>query len=392
MAKPILLPQVGQDLETAVLSEWRIHENEPVKKGDIVALVESDKASFEVEAFEEGILLKKLYQEGDEARVLQPIAYVGQPGESIDAEGTAAAGTPVAAEPPAAAEAPNPAVAATGAKRAISPSARRVAREHGVELSGVPGSGPNGRVVKKDVLARIASGTAAVSAAPAPLEEDEVVPFSKMRQKIADRLTYSKQTIPHFYLNIDVNMSAAVEWRRKHNGSGAFKVTFNDLMIKAAAGALARCRALNAHVEKDRLILKKEINIGVAVALADGLIVPVIPGCDGKGLAEISRISRENAEGARRGVLKTQAEGTFTVSNLGMYAVDGFMPIINPPECAILGIGGIQDRLVVNADRSLAVAQVMKLTLACDHRAVNGSEAAEFLNELKANLETCNFE
>lgn len=384
MAKPIMMPQVGQDVETGVIVEWRVKENDQVEKGDVIALVESDKATFEVEAYESGTLLKILYNAGEEAKVLEPIAYIGQQGEKIEQqpEPASAEAAPTTASKKAEDETQISQSPKEGAS--VSPSAKRIARQHDIDLAKIKGTGPKGRITKQDVLDAIES--AGDTGQPA-VAGDQEIPFSKMRKRIAERLTKSKQTIPHFYLSIDVDMTAACRARADYNKQAQDKITFNDIIVKAVATGLAEFGALNTHSAEDKTILRKNINIGVAVSVDDGLLVPVIPDADQKSIQEISHISRDNAEGAKKGILKAQAVGTFTVSNLGMYSVNGFLPIINPPECAILGVGNIEKRAVALDDNSVGVRDIMTLALACDHRVVDGTYAAQFLNVVKNHLE-----
>lgn len=384
MAKPIMMPQVGQDVETGVIVEWRVKENDQVEKGDVIALVESDKATFEVEAYESGTLLKILYNAGEEAKVLEPIAYIGQQGEKIEQqpEPASAEAAPTTASKKAEDETQISQSPKEGAS--VSPSAKRIARQHDIDLAKIKGTGPKGRITKQDVLDAIES--AGDTGQPA-VAGDQEIPFSKMRKRIAERLTKSKQTIPHFYLSIDVDMTAACRARADYNKQAQDKITFNDIIVKAVATGLAEFGALNTHSAEDKTILRKNINIGVAVSVDDGLLVPVIPDADQKSIQEISHISRDNAEGAKKGILKAQAVGTFTVSNLGMYSVNGFLPIINPPECAILGVGNIEKRAVALDDNSVGVRDIMTLALACDHRVVDGTYAAQFLNAVKNHLE-----
>jgi len=381
--KPIIMPQVGQDIPSARIIEWRKAEGDPVEAGDVVLVVESDKATFEVEAEESGVLLKVLHAEDEDVAIFTPLAYVGQPGEEFDeaaaGPGETAVGpaeTPVreAAEPPAALKPP--------AKRGIvaSPSARRVAREQGVDLASVRGSGPGGRIIKRDVLAAPAAG-------PQVGARDTVLPFGKMRQRIADRLTKSQRTVPTFVLYVDADMTDTMAWRRAGNEREGARITVTDLIIKASADALAEFERMNAHVYADCMVIRDKVNVGVAVAVEDGLLVPVIPRADAKSLREISALSRKNAEAAARGAIVSDAVGTFTVSSLGMHAVSRFEPIINPPECAILGVGSIEQR-VVACDGAIRLRDMMTLTLVCDHRAVDGTYAAAFLNRIKANLES----
>jgi len=274
-----------------------------------------------------------------------------------------------------------------------------------VDLEHLSGSGPHGRILKRDVLEAAAGAapapagtpvaTAAAAArpveAPAAVPEvltgDRDVPFSKMRRRIAARLTQSKRDIPHFYLFIDIDMTPALAWRAAYNERARTRVTLNDMIVKAAAAALVKHRGLNAHASAEGVVLKKQINIGIAVSTPEGLIVPVIENAEKKDLAGIGEEARRNAEGARQGRLKPQAPGTFTVSNLGMYEISFFLPIINPPECAILGVGAIEKRVVPTGKSSMGIRDMLTLTLACDHRAVDGAEAAGFLAEMKRILQ-----
>jgi pyruvate dehydrogenase E2 component (dihydrolipoamide acetyltransferase) len=380
MATAVIMPQVGQDIETAIIVDWIKKENDPIKKGDIIATVESDKATFDVEAYESGVLIKILYKEGDEVRVLTPIAYIGQPGEKVvtDAPPADIPSTPTAdniapskAEPKIELRDP-----------AASPSARRLAREKGIDLKTVTGTGPGGRITKEDVIN--------ASESTISTEAEEVIPFSPMRARIAERLTHSKQTIPHFILFADIDMTEANAWRKQFNESQGIKITVTDMVVKAVAGTLCEFPHMNAHVAHDKIILKKTVNIGVAVSVTDGLAVPVIAEANSKTLIQISQESRKNTEAIRKGKLLSNAIGSFTVSNLGMHAVDKFIPIINPPECAILALGqAVEKPAVVNG--ALCIRHIMTATLACDHRAVDGAVAARFLETIKHHLEvpTC---
>jgi pyruvate dehydrogenase E2 component (dihydrolipoamide acetyltransferase) len=335
MATAVIMPQVGQDIETATIVDWVKQENDPIQKGDIIATVESDKAAFDVEAYESGVLLKILYKKGDEVKVLTPIAYIGQPGETKREHKDPAA----------------------------SPSARRLAREKGIDLKTVTGTGPGGRITKEDVL-KAAESTIGT-------EADEVIPFSPMRARIAERLTHSKQTIPHFILFTDIDMTEANTWRKQFNENQGVKITVTDMVVKALASTLCEFPHMNAHVAHDKIILKKAVNVGVAVSVADGLAVPVIAEANTKTLIQISQESRQNTE---------------AVSNLGMHVVDMFLPIINPPECAILALGqAVEKPAVVNG--ALCIRRIMTATLACDHRAVDGTDAARFIEAIKHHLE-----
>ena len=420
---PINMPQVGQDLETARIVKWHKQEGDHVKQGDVVASVESDKATFDVEASASGVLLQRLYQEGDEGAVFKPIAFVGEPGESTAS--SAAFGTPEGAGVPAnggeraAAASAAPPVSFHG-RIFSSPSARKRAKELGVELEGLQGTGPRGRILRKDVEGAAAhplhpaagaidppvfaaasagretprpAAAAVVPAAPAAgvspqvLAEDQVVPFSRMRRIIAERLTASKQQVPHFYLFQDVDMEEALLWRQAFNQVKSTRVTVTDLVVQAAARALRKHPRVNAHVQADRLVVKARVNIGVATAVEDGLMVPVVADADRLDIGSLSGQIRRKAEGARQGRLDMDAKGTFTVTSLGMYGTSRFLPIINPPECAILGVGAAEPK-VVACKGMIGIRRVMTLTLSADHRAIGGAEAAEFLKDVRERLES----
>jgi pyruvate dehydrogenase E2 component (dihydrolipoamide acetyltransferase) len=273
-----------------------------------------------------------------------------------------------------------------------SPSARRFARQHDVDLAGISGSGPNGRIVKEDILRAIGEKKTEVTGpASGPGSEltdsDRIIPFSKIRQTIADRMTRSATSIPHFYLFIEVDLTDALAWRESYNTSSSWKLSINDLIVKASARALTIHPGINAHVEPHQLVVKKDINIGIAVSVEDGLIVPVLARADKMNILEISKASKDLTKQAREGVMKTSSPGTFTISNLGMFSVSRFLPIINPPEAAILGVGATEKKMVPTSGNSFAFRDKLNLTLACDHRAVDGVLAAEFLHSLKQHLE-----
>ena len=387
MAVPIIMPQIGQDIETGKIVEWRVSENQQVKKGDILAVVESDKATFDVEAYEDGVLLKILNHAGEEARVLAPIGYLGQPGESLpngNNKPAPAATAFSAAVQPAIETAQSAPV--TG-KQLSSPTARRIAGEHNLDWRRVQGSGPNGRIVKRDVLAQLQSAAPAAAAVMAAARTgDEAIPLSRMRLQIAERMTFSKQNVPHFYLFSEVDMTLAEIWRAAFNQSHQARITITDIIIKAVAGLLPRFPRLNALLQKNVLLQKVDVNIGVAVSVTDGLLVPVVAHAQDKTLQEISQLSRKNAEAARAGKLGT-TPATFTISNLGMYNITTFLPIINAPEVAILGVGSMHKKVVAQDPHSISIHNVMELSLACDHRAVDGAYGAQFLGALKDHLE-----
>jgi pyruvate dehydrogenase E2 component (dihydrolipoamide acetyltransferase) len=408
---PINMPQVGQDIPTARIIEWTKKEGETIRKDEVVALVESDKATFEVQADRAGVLLKIIVPAGDEGEVLKPIAWLGEAGEQADlpSSGESSAAVSAAIQPVAIESAVQ---ASPPARQFSSPSARRVAHELGIDLTTAKGSGPGGRIQKRDVLKAAATlqremphptpgddgshlkveppapaTTAAATDSGAPPTGDQVIPFTRMRQRIAERLTLSKQTIPHFHLSQEVDMTEAQQWRQTFNQSKSCHVTVTDLIISAVARALTEFRRLNAHVDNDRLLVRQAVNVGVATAVEDGLLTPVIAEADQKTLLEISRIAKQNAEAARRGVMDSNVSSTFTISSLGQFDIPLFHPIINPPETGLLAVGAIQPR-VVPVPGGIGVRQMMWLNLACDHRAVDGAYAARFLARLKALLET----
>jgi pyruvate dehydrogenase E2 component (dihydrolipoamide acetyltransferase) len=371
---PVIMPQIGQDVETGVITRWNKQVGESVKKGEVLASVEGDKATFDIEAEAGGVLLEIVVAQGQEGKVLEPVAFIGEPGEN---SGSAPVRGPAVSAQISAPSVPSPSSVvgqARGARRFSSPSARRIARDLGVEVGRIAGSGPGGRVVKKDVLAAVQQ--------PAGRRGDTVIPHSRMRQLIAQRLSLSKSTIPHFYLFQDVDMEEALERRELYNRRNGCQVTITDMVVQAAALALAEFPRLNAHVDDRGLTVKGAINIGVATATEDGLMVPVIPEADTKDIRALSAEIKAKAEQARRGRLDPSARGGFTITSLGMFGTQSFLPIINPPEAAILGVGAAQARPAA-VGGLLGVRRQMTLTLACDHRAVSGDEAARFLGRLR---------
>jgi pyruvate dehydrogenase E2 component (dihydrolipoamide acetyltransferase) len=388
MPTPLNMPQVGQDIPAARIVEWTRREGEPVQPGDVVAVVESDKATFDVQADRSGFLLKILVNAGEEGAVFQPIAWIGEPGEQIPAGSPEhAPGRSALPDLSPNQEATLPAHPLSDQRRFASPSARRVAREQGVDLAGVEGTGPGGRIVKRDVLAACENVGLDPSGLAPWTSSDEVHVFTRTRRRIAERLTLSTRSIPHFHLFHEVDMTSAQAWRRGYNEINGSHLTVTDLVLHATARALTDFPLLNAHVGPDRLVARRAVNLGVATSTEDGLLVPVIADAAGKELSEISRLSKALANAARRGKVDPGIQGTFTVTSLGSFGIPAFLPIINPPECAILAVGAVQPRLVA-FDGGVTTRQMMTLTLACDHRAVDGVYAAQFLTWLKELIET----
>lgn len=427
--KTVDMPKMGDTMEEGKILHWLKQEGEQVKKGESVAEVETDKVNIEIEAFSSGTLRKILVAEGESAPIGAPIAYIGGADEPLpDASGNGKGATKAEskeapakpaepaprtptqpAAPVATAPAPEPAPVAGATERVfISPLARRFAEEHQLDYRQVRGTGPNGRIIKLDVEAAlkqapaVAAAPAAATApvyAPEPLPagidmgETVEIPLTTMRRTIAKRLTQSMQTAPHFYVTSVIDTGKLSELRKQINEYAAndpnpVKVSFNDLIIKAVALALVKMPKVNVSFAEDKLIEKKQVHIGIAVALEQGLIVPVLHNADKRGVLDIAREARRLAEAARTNKLKPDdmSGGTFTISNLGMLDVESFTAVINPPESAILAVGSITPTPAV-VDGQIVVRDRMKVTLSSDHRALDGAVAARFLQEVKRLLQ-----
>ena len=430
------MPKMGDTMETGKILNWIKKVGDVVKKGESLAEVETDKVNIEIESFYNGTLRKILVAEGESAPIGAPIALIGSPDEPLpeDGKGNGPAkeaprssnGATKAAVPQASMAAPAaaPTVQVTAApaqastdtiERApaerifISPLARRLATEYQLDYSHIQGTGPNGRIIKMDVEAALARQPLVAPAAPAvqpmPAAVPELVPaaaaagevveipLTAMRRTIARRLSQSMQTAPHFYVTSVIDTGKLAALRQQINEYAAHepepvKVSFNDLIIKAVARALVLMPQVNVSFAEDRLFQKKQVHIGMAVALEQGLIVPVIRNADQHGILDIAREAKRLAEAARTGKLRPEefSGGTFTVSNLGMFEVDSFTAVINPPESAILAVGSITPTPVVE-DGQVVVRDRMKVTLSADHRAIDGATAARFLQQVKRLLE-----
>ena len=411
MAKAINMPQVGQDLETAIITEWCVEENDKVNKGDIIAVVDSDKASFEVEAFESGTILKLLYKEGESATVFKPIAYIGEPGESVEDLLMMTPASEIEKQDVSEDETTSPEenLITRPGKILATPAVKRVARENQIDLKTILGSGPEGRIMKEDVFKEIerlkGQGKGETEEKDSekltrkekvmPQEQitteegDKLIEFTRMRNAIARQLVASKQEIPHFYLFLDADVTDILQWRVEKNRDMEenLKISINDLLIYHVARNLKKFPEMNVHVSNSHLVIKQDINIGIAVSVEDGLIVPVLENADKKDLKAIHAESRDIIESARNGRLSVTAQSTFTISNLGMYSIEKFIPIINPPEGAILGVGKAIKKVVPGENHTTEVRDILALSLACDHRAIDGAIASRFLEALKAALE-----
>ena len=389
MATDVIMPQMGFDMEEGTVVRWLKAEGDNVDRGEPIVEVETDKATVEVESFASGLLRRIVVTEGITVPVGQVIGIIASADEALPTIETPASMPDTLAKPVTARSEPHsPAVeGAKGDRILVSPLAKRIAEEKGVDLSTVTGTGPKGRITKEDVLA---AAEAEQAPPPAPSEVADVTELSKMRQTIARRMTQSKQEMPHFYVTASVDMTRAMALREELNElwAGEARLTVNDLIIKASALALAKFPAFNSHYADGKIKHNPSLNIGVAIALEDGLIAPAILDCRGKSLKEISAASRDLSTRARNGVLKPQeyTEATIAISNLGMFQIDNFIAIINPKQSASIAVGSVTKQPVVR-DGQITIADIMQCTISADHRVVNGAEAAQFVNEIKSYLE-----
>jgi pyruvate dehydrogenase E2 component (dihydrolipoamide acetyltransferase) len=383
---------MGYDMREGTVVRWYKKEGDAVARGEVIADIETDKATVEFEAFVGGVLRKIVAQEGVAVPVGNLIAVITGPDEALPEGLLTVAGTETKTPQPSAAperkavnSAPAEPAAPAGEVRA-SPIARRLAGEQGIDLSLVAGTGPGGRIVEDDVLAYRETPPA-----PGVAPDGKRMELSRMRRVIAQVTVDSKREAPHFYVTADVDMTKAMELRRDLNAALAKenRVSVNDLIIKSCVIALKRHPRFNASFQGDHLLVNSSINIGIAIALEAGLILPGIAGCESKGLLEIAMASGDLIARAGSGTLRNEeySNTTFSISNLGMFDVDSFIAIIYPPHAAILAVGAVKDAPVVRSGQ-LAVAKVMKATLSVDHRVADGAEAARFLVEIKKLLES----
>jgi pyruvate dehydrogenase E2 component (dihydrolipoamide acetyltransferase) len=396
----ITMPKLSDTMVEGTIARWRKKQGDAIETGDILAEVETDKATMEMEAFDDGVLKEIYVGDGGVAKVGEKVALILAEGETAEAAPAAPApkAEPAAgakpAEPQAAPAAPA-AAAPTGARVKASPLAKKIAAERGVALEGIQGTGPGGRVVAEDIPEK----AAAPAAAPAPKIQaaagkgDQRVPLSGMRRVIAERLLASKTQLPHFYLSIDVDASALMRLRKELNSAnesaGLPKLTINDFVLLAVARAASSHPYINASWAGDAIIQYGSVNISVAVAVDDGLVTPVIRDAHKLSLKEISATVKDFAKRARDKKLKPEEYqgGTITVSTLGAYGIEQFFAIINPPQAAILAVGAIVKKPVVNAKNEIVVGERMTITLSCDHRVVDGAVGAEYLGTLRKLIE-----
>ena len=410
----IIMPKMGDAMEEGTLVRWLKHEGDAVQEGEPVAEIATDKATVEIEAPTSGVLRGIRVAENAVVPVNTPLAYILQPGESLPAEGdgkasgavqpTAAAAPQPAPAPTAVAAAPQPAPTNGEERILASPLARKIAAEHGIDLRQVQGTGPKGRIVERDVLAYLETRKATAvpaAAAPAPTPvpapavaaapaEGRAETLTRLRQITAQRTTEAHQTIPHFYLTMEIDMEEALALRQRLNQlDESLRVSVNDLIVKACAVAIEQHPIVNATYLNGQLVHPNGIHVGIAVAVEQGLLVAVLRHCEGKSLRRIAQESQTLIQKAREGKLMPDemTGNTFTVSNLGMFGIEQFTAIINPPASAILAVGATKRVPVVQEDGTIVARQRMKVTLSCDHRVLDGAVGAQFLQTLKQVLE-----
>ena len=413
MAEIVRLPKMSDTMTEGVIVKWNYKVGDSVKSGDILAEVETDKATMDMEVYAKGTILHLAVSEGDATPVDSIIAIVGAAGEDFQsllsgnnvsaasennvAETTTASVTPASASPASTPSTPTTTAPAANTNNLpssdrlkASPLAKKLAEEKGINIQDIAGSGENGRIVKKDIenYSPAASATTVISAPVSGVESFHEVNVSQMRKTIASRLAESKFTAPHFYLTVEINMDKASAAREQMNAISDVKISMNDLVVKATAASLRKNPNINSSWLGSKIRYNHHIHIGVAMAVEDGLLVPVVRFADQKSLSQISSEVKEYGKKAKEKKLQPQdwAGNTFTISNLGMFGIDEFTAIINPPDACILAVGGVKETVgVVNGE--IKPVKVMKVTLSCDHRVVDGATGAQFLKTLKDYLE-----
>jgi pyruvate dehydrogenase E2 component (dihydrolipoamide acetyltransferase) len=382
MATHIIMPQGGQDITEGTVVHWLKAEGETVRRGDVLCEVETEKAIFEVEAPSDGVLLRIVAPAGSKVPIFAVIGVIGAPGEPVPAVEAAPSQPARSTVDVAAIRSRLAGRGMTSGAARISGRARRLAAQQGVDPSALPGSGPGGRVTERDVLLHAGKQTLAV-----PALRGRTVPLSKMRRAIARRMTESKQTVPHFYVTVSADLTAALEMRARLEQKSGVSFTLTDLIVKAAALCLRELPGVNCRLLGDTVLFLEEVNVGIAVTLDDGIMVPVLREADRRPLPELARETRRIAAAAREGKLAGGEPAGFTVSNLGMLGIESFTAIINPPETGILAVGGLAKRAVVGEDGAIRARDMVTLTLSVDHRVVDGALAARFMARLKQLLE-----
>ena len=413
MASKVIMPKLSPTMEEGQIARWLKKEGDKVSMGEPLAEIDTDKATMEMQALANGVLRKILIGEGESAPLGQLIAVIGDPNEdiaSILSEAPAAAPAPAKKEPEPEAEQPEPVkaeeppsppppqpaptngqqtVKADSGRMIVSPLAARMAADSGLDLRSIQGSGPNGRIIKRDIEAALTKPKAAAAAVTATAAGYRDEPATQIRQTIAKRLVTSIGPVPHFFLTVDIDMDRAAEMRESIKSLDPdLKISVNDIIIKCAAAALMQHPQVNASFQEKFIRYYDHADIGVAVAIEDGLITPVIRAADQKSLSQIAGEVRELAERARSKKLKPEeyTGATFSISNLGMFGIDEFTAVINPPEGGILAIGAMTPKPVVR-DNQVVVKQMMRVTMSCDHRVIDGATGAKFLQTFKKILE-----
>lgn len=407
MAEIVKMPKLSDTMEEGVVAKWHKKVGDKVKSGELLAEIETDKATMDFESFQDGILLYIGVEEGKAAPVNSILAILGKAGEdykeilasdSAKVDAPKVEEAPVSKTAPVASESPAPStpapVSSDDSRIKASPLAKKLASEKGIDISSILGSGDGGRIIKSDVenyqipVAGAKSTAAAPVFIPVGTESYTETPVNQMRKVIARRLAESKFTAPHFYLTIEIDMDNAMTSRAAINAAGDVKISYNDFVVKACGMALRKHPVINSSWLGDKIRVNQHIHIGVAISVEDGLLVPVVRFADQKGLHQISAEVKEYAGKAKSKKLQpADWEGnTFTISNLGMFDIDQFTAIINPPDACILAVGSIQQKPVVK-NGSVVPGNLMKVTLSCDHRVVDGVAGAEFLKTLKNYLE-----
>jgi len=411
MAEIVRMPKLSDTMTEGVVAEWHKKVGDEVSEGELIAEIETDKATMEFESFFDGVLLHIGVEKGGAAPINDVLAIIGDKGEDITkllAEAATSAPVEEEAEPAPATKpepvaekpAPKPAPVETAAEDIsvetpngrlfVSPLAKKMAEERHINLTHVQGTGDHGRIVKRDIENYVPAGTSAapVFIGPVGTESFTDEPLSQMRKAIARTLSASKFSAPHFYLKMEVDMDNAIAARKAVNASGEVKISFNDMVVKAVAAALRKHPAVNVDWLEDRIRINDHIHIGIAVAVPEGLVVPVVKFTDTKGMAQIGAEIKDLAGKAKSKKLQPSdmEGGTFAISNLGMFGIEDFTSIINPPNGCILSVGAIKQTPVVK-NGEIVPGNVMMLSLSCDHRAVDGATGSQFLQTVKANLE-----
>ena len=395
MAEVVQMPKRGIQMTSGTIGKWLVKEGESVKKGAPLAEIETDKVTAEIESPAEGVLLKILVTEGVSADVGAPIAVIGKPGESYDLAGVKPPAAPVSVSAAAPVTQKTTQAVSGGRPHRISPRAKKLAASKGFDYAGLVGSGPGGRIMEKDIVKALQNVQPGLPAGKAVqgvvVQGDTVLPLKGMRKTIAERMKASLDTMAPANHRMDVDMSEIIALRKKLNAlyeSASIKISIVDLLVKITARTLVDFPIVNSSLASEGIILHKAVNMGIAVAVEGGLVVPVLRDAHTRSLPEIAAASRDLIDRARKGGLSSEdmSGGTFTITNLGMYDVDSFIAIINPPEAAILAIGAIRERVVVE-NSAMVIRPIVSLSLSFDHRIIDGAPAAEFLKALKTRLQ-----